>query len=190
MAIDALPEVARQPGGRRRAALEEGTSRPAAGRRVMMAKATGGQRPRGIPPVLARVLLHAIAPVIGPLFASPFSTPRDGCRPGRRARLALAARDEAHRAGLRDAVAGARQRVFDPGHYRWRMNRRARRSTDRRVLRRLSRYWRAGVIRPAGSREPTRGGGPPGGPRAPRLAQVLREALAAARDRRGLGGAR
>jgi retron-type reverse transcriptase len=75
MSIDALPAGARQPGERLRSALEAGTYRPAAVLRVMIPKATGGQRPRGLPPVWDRVRQPAIAQVIGPLCEPHCSTP-------------------------------------------------------------------------------------------------------------------
>ena len=73
MSIDAFPEFARQHWERIRSALERGTYRPAAVLRVMIPKATGGQRPLGIPTVLDRVIQQAIAQVIGPLYEPHFS---------------------------------------------------------------------------------------------------------------------
>ena len=52
MSVDAFAEFARQHWERIRSALERGTYRPAAVLRVMIPKATGGQRPLGIPTVL------------------------------------------------------------------------------------------------------------------------------------------
>jgi RNA-directed DNA polymerase len=188
--IDAVPECTRQHWERLRSALEEGTYRPAAVLRAMIPKATGGQRPLGIPTVLDRVSQPAIAQVIGPLFEPHFSTHSYGFRPGRRARMALAEMEEAHRDGLRYAVDCDVQSFFDTVHHRWRMNRLARRITDRRVLRLMRRYVRAGVILPDGSRGHTLCGVPPGGPLSPRLAKVLLDALDAERERRGLRFAR
>jgi RNA-directed DNA polymerase len=56
---------------------------------------------------------------------------------------------------------------------------------DRRVLRLMGRYLRAGGIRPDGRREPTPCGVPPGGPRSPLLATVRLDELDKALERRG-----
>ena len=167
MSIDAFPEFARQHWERIRSALEEGTYRPAAVLRVMIPKATGGQRPLGLPTMVDRVIQQAIAPVIGPLFEPHFSAHSDGFRPGRRASMVLAEMEEAHRDGLRYAADCDLQSFFDTVHHRLLMNRLARRINDRRVLRLHSRYLRAGVILPDGSREPTLCGVPQGGPLSP-----------------------
>jgi RNA-directed DNA polymerase len=68
MSIDAFPEFVRRHWERIRSSLEQGTCNPAAVLRVMIPKASGGQRPPGIPTVLDRVIQQAIAQVIGPLF--------------------------------------------------------------------------------------------------------------------------
>lgn len=73
MSVQTFPEFARQHWERIRSALERGTYRPAAVLRVMIPKATGGQRPLGIPTVLDRVIQQAIAQVIGPLYEPHFS---------------------------------------------------------------------------------------------------------------------
>ena len=190
MSIDAFPEFARQHWERLRSALEEGTYRPAAVLRVMIPKATGGQRPLGIPTVLDRVIQQAIAQVIGPRFEPHFSTHSYGFRPGRRARMALAEMEEAHRDGLQYAVDCDLQSFFDTVNHRLLMNRLARRINDRRVLRLISRYLRAGVILPDGSREQTLCGVPQGGPLSPLLANVMLDDLDAELERRGLRFAR
>ena len=169
MSIQAFPEFARQHWERIRSALEEGTYRPAAVLRVMLPKASGGERPLGIPTVLDRVIQQAIAQVIGPLFEPHFSAHSYGFRPGRRARMALAEMEDAHREGLRYAADCDLKSFFDTVNHGLLMNRLARRIADRRVLRLLGRYVRAGVILPDGSREPTPCGVPQGGPLSPDL---------------------
>ena len=70
------------------------------------------------------------------------------------------------------------------------MDRLARRSDDRRVLRLIGRYLRAGVLLPDGSREPTPCGVPQGSPLSPLLAHGMRDGLDVELERRGLRLAR
>jgi len=101
MSIDAFPEFVRHHWERIRSSLEQATCHPAAVLRVMIPKASGSQRPPGIPTVLDRVIQQAIAQVIGPLFDPHFSMYSFGLRPLRRAKMAIVEMEQAHHDGLR-----------------------------------------------------------------------------------------
>ena len=156
----------------------------------MIPKATGGQRPLGIPIVLDRVIQQAIAQAIGPLFEPHFSAHSYGFRPGRSARMALAEMEDAHREGLRFAVDCDLESFFDTVNHGLLMDRLAQRVADRRVLRLISRCLHAGVILPDGSREPTPCGVPQGGPLSPLLANIMLDDLDEELEARGLRFAR
>lgn len=190
MSIEAFPEFARQHWERIRSALEQGAYRPAAVLRVMIPKATGGQRPLGIPTVLDRVIQQAIAQVIGPLFDPQFSAHSYGFRPQRSARMALGEMEQAHREGLRFGVDCDLKSFFDTVNHGLLMSRLARRVRDPRVLGLISRYLHAGVLLPDGTREPTNCGVPQGGPLSPLLANIMLDDLDKELERRGLRFAR
>jgi len=190
MSIEAFPEFARHHWERIRSALERGTYRPAAVLRVMIPKATGGERPLGIPTVLDRVIQQAIAQVIGPLFDPHFSAHSYGFRPQRSARMALEEMEQAHGDGLRFGVDCDLKSFFDTVNHGLLMNRLLRKVHDKRVLRLIGRYLHAGVILPDGKREPTPCGVPQGGPLSPLLANVMLDDLDKELERRGLRFAR
>jgi RNA-directed DNA polymerase len=190
MSIEAFPEFARHHWERIRSALMEGTSKPAVVLRVMIPKATGGQRPLGIPTVLDRVIQQAAAQVLGPLFEPQFSAHSYGFRPQRSARMALGEMERANKNGLRFAVDCDLKSFFDTVNHGRLMNRLAKRIGERRVLGLIGRYLRAGVLLPGGNRERTSCGVPQGGPLSPLLANVMLDDLDSELQRRGLRFAR
>ena len=186
MSIDAFPEFTRQHWDRIRSALIEGTYHPASVKRVMIPKATGGERPLGIPTVLDRVVQQALAQVITPLYEPQFSEHSYGFRPERSARMALAEMECAYSDGLRYAVDCDLKSFFDTVNHGLLMNRLSRRIKDPKVLKLIGRYLRAGVIMPDGQREATSCGIPQGGPLSPLLANVMLDDLDKELERRGL----
>jgi RNA-directed DNA polymerase len=190
MSIEAFPAFARQHWDRIRSALYQGSYRPAAVRRVMIAKATGGERPLGIATVLDRLIQQAISQIIAPLFEETFHVKSFGFRPQRRARQALAELERAHADGYRFAVDCDLKSFFDTVSHDLLLGRLRRKISDQRVLRLISRYLRAGVQLPDGSRRPTPTGVSQGSPLSPLLANVMLDDLDWELDRRGLRFAR
>ncbi len=186
MSIEEFPEFARHHWERIRSALIEGTYRPASVQRVLIAKATGGERPLGIPTVLDRVIQQAVAQVIGPLFEPYFSAHSHGFRPRHSARMALAELEDAFHDGLRSVVDCDLESFFDTVNHGLLMNRLAKYIGDQRVMRLIGRYLRAGVILPDGSRGQTPCGVPQGGPLSPLLANVMLDDLDKELEQRGL----
>jgi len=186
MSVQEFPEFVRQHWERIRSAIESGTYHPASVLRVMIPKQTGGKRPLGIPTVLDRVIQQAIAQVISPLYESEFSTHSYGFRPKRSARMALSEMEDAHRDGKRFAVDCDLKSFFDTVNHSLLMQRLSKRINDRRVLRLIGRYLRAGVILMDGRRENTTCGVPQGGPLSPLLANVMLDDLDKELETRGL----
>ena len=81
MSIEAFPEFAREHWEKIRESLFAGTCQPSPVRRVEIPRATGGARPPGIPTVLDRLIQHAIARVLTPIFDPGFSDASFGFRP-------------------------------------------------------------------------------------------------------------
>jgi RNA-directed DNA polymerase len=190
MSVEAFPEFARQHWERIRSALYDGSYRPAAVRRVMIPKATRGERPLGIPTVLDRVIQQAIAQVIGPRFEATFHPHSYGFRPGRRAHDALEQMKVAYQDKRRQVVDCDLKSFFDMVNHDLLMNRLNRKITDTRVLRLIGRYLRAGVRLADGTTAATQQGVPQGGPLSPLLANIMLDDLDWELDRRGLHFAR
>ena len=147
-------------------------------------KATGGTRPLGIPTVLDRLIQQAIYQVMMPIFDPNFSDHSYGFRRARSAHNAVYQIREYIRQGYRVAVDMDLSKFFDTVNHDVLMHRVARKVRDKRVLRLIGKYLRAGVM-VNGRLQATRKGVPQGGPLSPLLANILLDDLDKELERRG-----
>ena len=167
-----------------RKSLLEGSYQPLPVLRVEIPKPDGGVRPLGIPTVLDRLIQQAIAQVLVEIFDPTFSEFSFGFRPGKSAHDAVKKVREYIREGYRIAVDMDLSKFFDTVNHDVLMHRVARRIRDKRVLRLIGKYLRAGV-KVNGRLESTLKGVPQGGPLSPLLANIMLDDLDQELEKRG-----
>jgi RNA-directed DNA polymerase len=158
--------------------------RPAPVRGVEIPKPGGGVRLLGIPTVLDRLIQQAMHQVLMPLFDPDFSTSSYGFRPGRSAHDAVLAARSHVAAGRRFVVDLDLEKFFDRVNHDVLMARVARKVVDKRVLRLIRRYLRAGLMT-GGLATARNEGTPQGGPLSPLLSNILLDDLDRELERRG-----
>jgi RNA-directed DNA polymerase len=185
VALDEFAQSFRPPWPTVRRQLLEGTYEPSAARRKSIPKPDGSQRDLGIPNVQERLIQQAILQVLTPIFDPGFSESSFGFRPKRSAHGA-ARQVQAHiRAGYRHCVDMDLSKFFDRVQHDVLLVRVARKVHDKRLLRLIGRYLRAGVMVGA-ELQPSLEGTMQGGPLSPLLANILLDDFDKELERRGL----
>lgn len=164
--------------------LETGLYHPPPVKRVEIDKPDGGKRQLGIPTVTDRVIQQAIAQVLTPIFDPSFSNNSFGFRPNRNGQQAVKQVQNIIKTGRRFTVDVDLSKFFDRVNHDLLMTHLGYKVKDKRLLKLIKRYLRAGVIDNQFYME-SREGVPQGGPLSPLQANIMLDPLDKELEKRG-----
>jgi len=184
MTVQQLPGFLRQHWPAIREQLLSGTYEPQPVKRVEIPKPDGGVRKLGIPTVLDRFIQQAVMQVLQGRWDRTFSDHSYGFRPGRSAHQAVAAAQQHIAAGYRWVVDLDLEKFFDRVCHDTLMAKVAVRVSDKRLLKLIRAFLRAGVME-GGLVSPVDEGTPQGGPLSPLLSNLVLDEFDRELERRG-----
>jgi RNA-directed DNA polymerase len=152
--------------------LLSGIYKPQPVKRVEIAKPGGGIRMLGIPTVLDRFIQQAVMQVLQRRWDPTFSQHSYGFRPNRSAHQAVVQAQQYLAGGYRWVVDVDLEKFFDRVNHDKLMGELAKRITDKRILRLIRAYLKAGVME-NGLVSAMGEGTPQGGPLSPLLSNIV-----------------
>jgi RNA-directed DNA polymerase len=184
MTVEQLPAYLKRHWPTIREQLLRGTYKPQAVKRVEIPKPDGGRRKLGIPTVLDRFIQQAVMQVLQRSWDRTFSEHSYGFRPGRSAHQAVSKAQQYIADGYGWVVDLDLEKFFDRVNHDKLMAQLARRISDKRLLKLIRAFLRAGVME-GGLVSPIDEGTPQGGPLSPLLSNIVLDELDRELERRG-----